>query len=99
MIVSNIRYDYNGIDQCAELIDGFLRKMDSELDGIETALKPLEGDAWRGSVAQEVYFEKKTEWRNAALKIAESLMNLKVSLGVSKEGMQSADIRAAGMFG
>lgn len=97
--MTSIRYDYNGIDNCAEIIDAFLTKMDSRLDEIETALKPLEGEAWKGSVAQEVYFEKKTEWRAAALKIAESLMNLKVSLGVSKEGMQAADIRAAGMFG
>jgi WXG100 family type VII secretion target len=94
-----VRYSYDGIFSAAESIDKFIKLMDTTLDEIETALKPLEQDAWKGSAAQEAYLTRKTEWRNAAAAIAEALINLKVALGDGAEGMKAADVRAAGWFG
>lgn len=97
--MSQLVYDYSGISDAQGAIDQFIRLMDSELDYIETELKPLEGDGWKGSQAQEAYLSAKTAWRGAALKISEELLKLKGALQTGAEGIQATDLRAASMFG
>lgn len=94
-----MRYNYAGIESAAGSIDKFIKAMDTELDAIETKLKPLEGPAWSGSDAQTAYFDLKSRWRQAALEIAEALINLKVKLGEGSDGMRAADVKGASYFG
>jgi WXG100 family type VII secretion target len=94
-----VRYNYGGIADAQSVIDKFIKDMDAELDAIEGGLKPLEGEAWSGSQAQESYYSLKEQWRAAAGEIAQSLVNLKGALGQGSEGIQSADLRSAQYFG
>lgn len=94
-----MRYNYDGIGNAVTSIDNFIAKMDSIMDDIEAALKPLEGEAWNGMAAQEAYLARKTQWRNAALQIAQSLVSLKIKLNDGAEGIRSTDLRSAQMFG
>lgn len=95
--MTDMMYSPGEIQMINTAIQTAVKQLDNELDTVESACKPLEGDAFKGS-AQTAYLESKQIWREAALEIAQTMNRLAAAVSDSGQSMADADKQAATWF-
>lgn len=95
--MTDMLYSTAEIQMIRSTIESTVRKMDTELDDVESKCKPLEGEAFQGA-ARDAYLESKAIWREAALEIAQTMNRLAVAVSQSGDSMSAADKQAATWF-
>jgi WXG100 family type VII secretion target len=95
--VSDIVYDFNGIDNLSASIMSFVSQMNSHLDEVDSTFKTLLANGWGGTAAQA--FEPcSRRWHQHAGELASTLHELSKRVGNAAANMAAADASAAARF-
>ncbi len=95
--MTEIRYNFAGLNAAAESCNGAVRNMTGELDGLKSGIAPLLA-TWDGE-AREAYFQRQTEWESAANDLRDLLGRIERALRESAAKMQAREAANRGKFG
>lgn len=95
--MTEIRYNFAGLNAAAESCNGAVRNMTGELDGLKSGIAPLLA-TWDGE-AREAYFTRQAEWESAANDLRDLLGRIERALRESAEKMQVREAANRAKFG
>jgi WXG100 family type VII secretion target len=90
-------YDYAAISAMNEAIEGFVGRMNSTLDDLDSEFKGLLSDGWSGQGA-DAFHTSSAAWHQNANAMAATLRTLARKIATAGETMHGADKTAAGNF-
>jgi WXG100 family type VII secretion target len=95
--VSDIVYDFSGIDNLGASIMSFVTQMNEHLDEVDRTFKGLLAHGWSGTAAQ-AFQPCSDRWHQHAGDIATTLHELSKRVGNAAANMAAADAAAAARF-
>jgi WXG100 family type VII secretion target len=95
--MSDIVYDFNGIDNMSASIMAFVSQMNSHLDEVDRTFQNLLAHGWSGSGA-EAFEPCRKRWHQHAGDMASTLHELSKRVGNAAANMAAADAAAAARF-
>ncbi|MEV6812277.1 WXG100 family type VII secretion target [Micromonospora sp. NPDC051296] len=95
--MTEIRYNFAGLNAAADSCSGAVRNMTGELDGLKSGIAPLLA-TWDGE-AREAYFRRQTEWESAANDLRDLLGRIERALRESASKMQAREAANRAKFG
>ncbi|MEV2241789.1 WXG100 family type VII secretion target [Micromonospora sp. NPDC049891] len=95
--MTEIRYNFAGLNAAADSCNGAVRNMTGELDGLKSGIAPLLA-TWDGD-AKEAYFQRQSEWESAANDLRDLLGRIEKALRESAAKMQAREAANRAKFG
>ncbi|GAB3855340.1 hypothetical protein GCM10029963_49980 [Micromonospora andamanensis] len=95
--MTEIRYNFAGLNAAADSCNGAVRNMTGELDGLKSGIAPLLA-TWDGD-AKEAYFQRQNEWESAANDLRDLLGRIEKALRESAAKMQAREAANRAKFG
>ncbi|MBQ1027735.1 WXG100 family type VII secretion target [Micromonospora sp. C95] len=95
--MTEIRYNFAGLNAAADSCNGAVRNLTGELDGLKSGIAPLLA-TWDGD-AREAYFQRQNEWESAANDLRDLLSRIEKALRESAGKMQAREAANRAKFG
>jgi WXG100 family type VII secretion target len=95
--MTDIVYDFGGIDSIAGSISQFVSQMNEHLDEVDRTFKNLLANGWEGK-GSEAFNGCSVRWHESAGQMAATLHQLSQKVGKAGADMAQADAAAAARF-
>jgi WXG100 family type VII secretion target len=95
--MSDIVYDFGGIDTISGSIAAFVSQMNEHLDEVDRTFKNLMANGWEGK-GSEAFSGCSARWHASANQMASTLHQLSQKVGNAGANMAAADAAAAARF-
>ncbi len=95
--MSDIVYDFGGIDTISGSIAAFVSQMNEHLDEVDRTFKNLMANGWEGK-GSEAFGGCSARWHSNANQMASTLHQLSQKVGTAGANMAAADAAAAARF-
>jgi WXG100 family type VII secretion target len=88
--------NHAGLDEASERLSSAVKTIGSDLDQLESDLKPLQHE-WSGQ-AQAAYAQAKAKWDGAIGEMVQLLNDTSTTVSQSNSDYHAADVRGANSF-
>lgn len=95
--MSDIVYNFSGIDTLSGSISAFVSDMNEQLSSVDSVFKNLLGQGWQGKGA-DAFNGCSAKWHSSANQMASTLQQLSQKVGNAAANMAAADAAAAARF-
>lgn len=90
-------YTFGALQTASDNINSAISTMNNELSELESRIQPMVA-TWEGT-AQQAYYARQTEWRQAAQELEQALNQIKGAVMQSTADMQSRESTNTNLFG